>query len=96
MYWIPDEVVMSQRVMYISIANHTAHQHCAVCVGKVYAVGGYNGTDRLCSVEMFDPQLGKWSNVPDMICKRRFVELTCVDCCPNISSSNRGDCCVVC
>ncbi|XP_070175523.1 kelch-like protein 18 [Littorina saxatilis] len=42
----------------------------AVMNGKLYAIGGYNGSDRLCTVEMFDPATRAWKMVGPMNCKR--------------------------
>ncbi|XP_076455943.1 kelch-like protein 18 [Babylonia areolata] len=42
----------------------------AVMDGKLYAIGGYNGSDRLCTVEMFEPYSGTWKQVGSMHCKR--------------------------
>ena len=39
--------------------------------GKLYAIGGYNGSDRLSTVEMFDPTTKAWKLVGAMHCKRR-------------------------
>jgi len=38
---------------------------------KLYAVGGYDGQERLNTVEMFDPFLNRWKLVKPMLCKRR-------------------------
>lgn len=43
----------------------------AVLRGKLYAFGGYNGKDRLASVEVYDPIKKEWSTVSPMQCKRR-------------------------
>jgi kelch-like protein 18 len=43
----------------------------AVMRGKLYAIGGYNGTERLSTVEVFDPQYRAWSRVAPMHFKRR-------------------------
>lgn len=43
----------------------------AVLRGKLYAFGGYNGKDRLASVEVYDPLKKEWSTVSPMQCKRR-------------------------
>lgn len=45
----------------------------AVLRGKLYAFGGYNGSERLSTVEVFDPNKKEWSLVSSMHCKRRFV-----------------------
>lgn len=34
--------------------------------GKLYAIGGYNGHDRLCSVECYDPQINQWQLIESM------------------------------
>lgn len=43
----------------------------AVLRGKLYAFGGYNGSERLSTVEVFDPLKKEWSSVNPMHCKRR-------------------------
>lgn len=45
----------------------------AVLRGKLYAFGGYNGRDRLASVEVYDAIKNEWSTVSPMQCKRRLV-----------------------
>lgn len=47
----------------------------AVLRGKLYAFGGYNGKDRLASVEVYDAVKKEWSIVSPMQCKRRLVEI---------------------
>ena len=41
--------------------------------GKIYAVGGYDGSSFLKSVEMFDPRTNKWSFVASMNVTRSRV-----------------------
>ncbi len=43
----------------------------AVMSNRLYAIGGYNGLDRLNTVEVFDSEEKKWSRVASMNCKRR-------------------------
>lgn len=43
----------------------------AVLRDKLYAFGGYNGKDRLASVEVYDAVREEWSRVAQMQCKRR-------------------------
>ena len=40
--------------------------------GLLYAVGGYDGSNRHClsSVECYNPETNSWVFVPDMTCKR--------------------------
>jgi len=45
----------------------------AVLNNKLYAFGGYNGIDRLSSVEVFDPAKKSWNIVSPMHRKRRFI-----------------------
>lgn len=45
----------------------------AVLRGKLYAFGGYNGKDRLASVEVYDAAKEEWSTVSPMQCRRRYV-----------------------
>ena len=42
-----------------------------VIVGQLYAIGGYDGQERLNTVEVFDLQKKKWKLVAPMLCKRR-------------------------
>lgn len=44
----------------------------AVTQGKLYAFGGFNGSERLSTVEVYDPKLKKWSQGRPMLCKRRY------------------------
>ena len=41
--------------------------------GKIYAVGGYDGSSFLKSVEVFDPMTNKWSYVSSMKVTRSRV-----------------------
>lgn len=43
----------------------------AVLRSQLYAFGGYNGKDRLASVEVYDAIKKEWSPVSPMQCKRR-------------------------
>ena len=45
---------------------------CCVCVGLLYAVGGYDGASRHClsSVEAYNPDLDCWKAVAEMSCRR--------------------------
>ena len=45
----------------------------AVMRNRLYAIGGYNGSDRLNTVEVFDSKTKKWSRVASMKCKRRQI-----------------------
>jgi kelch-like protein 18 len=45
----------------------------AVMRNRLYAIGGYNGTDRLNTVEVLDAETRQWSRVASMNCKRRSV-----------------------
>lgn len=47
----------------------------AVLNNKLYAFGGYNGIERLSSVEVFDPSTKSWNIVSPMHRKRRSVIL---------------------
>ena len=39
--------------------------------GMLYAIGGYDGTDRLSTVEVFEQETKRWRKVASMNCKRR-------------------------
>jgi len=40
--------------------------------GHIYAIGGYNGTEDLKSVEVYRPSEGIWSSIADMqVCRMR-------------------------
>jgi kelch-like protein 18 len=43
----------------------------AVMKNRLYAIGGYNGSERLSTVEVFDAETKRWSRVACMNCKRR-------------------------
>jgi kelch-like protein 18 len=47
----------------------------AVMRNRLYAFGGYNGHERLSTVEVFDPQKRAWSRVSPMHFKRRLVHI---------------------
>lgn len=56
----------------------------AVVKGKVYAVGGSNGTTELSTVEMYDPETGKWSRIsslPLARCNTGEIGRNCWICC---------------
>lgn len=42
-----------------------------VCGGLLYVFGGYDGTDRLDSVESFDPAKKEWKEVPTKMAFQR-------------------------
>lgn len=46
----------------------------AVHKNKLYAFGGYNGSERLSTVEVYDPYQKSWKIIAPMHCKRRYVE----------------------
>ena len=41
--------------------------------GLLYAIGGYDGQERLSTVEAFDPGKRQWKVVASMTCRRRLV-----------------------
>ena len=45
----------------------------AVMKNKLFAIGGYNGSDRLDTVEVFDAETKRWSRVASMNGKRSAV-----------------------
>ena len=45
----------------------------AVMQNRLYAIGGYNGQERLNTVEVFDAVTKRWSKVAAMNCKRSAV-----------------------
>ena len=47
--------------------------------GKIYAIGGYDGSSTVASVEACDPQLGSWALVASMSGKRRYHASVVVD-----------------
>jgi len=53
----------------------------AVLNGKLYAFGGFNGTERLSTVEVYDPRKNKWSQGCAMLCKRSAVGVAALDDC---------------
>ncbi len=51
-------------------------QLCTFCgyAGRLYAIGGYDGQERLNTVEVFDPELAQWKLVAPMNCRRRYLK----------------------
>lgn len=49
----------------------------AVLQGKLYAIGGYNGLERLSTVEVFEPDSKKWKRVSSISKPRRSAINTC-------------------
>ncbi len=47
----------------------------AVLSGKLYAIGGYNGLERLSTVEVFEPESKKWKRVSSISKPRRFEKI---------------------
>jgi len=46
----------------------------AVMKNRLYAIGGFNGQERLATVEVFDSNTKSWSKVASMNFRRRFVQ----------------------
>ena len=44
----------------------------------MYAVGGFDGVNRLCSVECYYPELNEWRYVAPMNCTRSGAGKSCV------------------
>lgn len=44
-----------------------------VLLGKLYAIGGYNGLERLSTVEVFELHLKQWRQVAPMNTRRRYI-----------------------
>lgn len=47
----------------------------AVMNNKLYAVGGYNGSERLSTAEVFNPVEKVWSRVSSMHYNRRYFDV---------------------
>ena len=60
------------------MSMHRSRVGVAVMRSRLYAIGGYNGTDRLNTVEVFDAETKRWSRVASMNCKRRYENDTAV------------------
>merc|ERR1712100_315392 len=43
---------------------------CAAIAGRLYVCGGFDGQDRLSSLERFDPMRECWESLPDMSTRR--------------------------
>lgn len=48
----------------------------SVLDGQLYAIGGYNGTERLETVEIFDPVEKLWKGAAPLSCPRRYIIIT--------------------
>lgn len=46
----------------------------AVHKNRLYAFGGYNGSERLSTVEVYDPYRKIWKIIASMHCKRRYIQ----------------------
>ena len=44
-----------------------------IFAGSLYAIGGYDGSERLSTVEVFEQDSRRWRKVSSMNCKRRSV-----------------------
>lgn len=44
-----------------------------------FAFGGFNGQERLSTVEVFDPETMQWSQGKTMMCKRSAVGVAALD-----------------
>ncbi|CAH1268654.1 kelch-like protein 8 isoform X2 [Branchiostoma lanceolatum] len=53
----------------------TRRRHVGVTstLGKLYAMGGHDGSDHLNTVEMYDPHINKWTILSPMATKRRGI-----------------------
>lgn len=47
------------------------HMLCCIFIGRLYAIGGFDGEERLSTVEVFHQGNKKWKKVASMNCKRR-------------------------
>ncbi|GMS90093.1 hypothetical protein PENTCL1PPCAC_12268, partial [Pristionchus entomophagus] len=55
-------------------------RNAVAIIGKtIYAMGGYNGTERLATCEQYDTQTNQWSDLPDMSCKRAAMAYGVID-----------------
>ena len=55
--------------MWIQVASMTQRRSRVSSVtlgGKIFAVGGYNGTANLSTIETYDPWANEWSQVTEM------------------------------
>lgn len=48
--------------------------------GKLYAFGGFNGSERLSTVEVYDPKTKSWYQGKAMLCKRSAVGVSSRGC----------------
>ncbi len=55
------------------LKSRRRHVGVASLGGKLYAVGGHDGNQHLCSVECYDPKAGKWEYVQPMKTLRRGI-----------------------
>ena len=55
------------------LRSRRRHVGVACLGGKLYAVGGHDGTQHLRSVECYDPKIGKWEYVQPMKMLRRGI-----------------------
>lgn len=52
---------------------------CVSYQGYVYAIGGYNGSDRLCSCERYNPMTDEWSAICSMSDTRSNFGIEIID-----------------
>ena len=62
--------------------------------GYLYAIGGYDGTAHLSSVEKYDPKTNKWSSVSDMLSQRSSMGVSVIEDRIYVTGGNDGATCL--
>lgn len=71
-------------ILYVQMINMLIYLYrsrvgVAVNDGKLFAFGGFNGSERLSTVEFYNPITKNWSEGRAMLCKRSAVGVASLD-----------------
>jgi N-acetylneuraminic acid mutarotase len=71
-------VVYDRCLLFIFSSFRSTHDTVAMD-GYLYAIGGYDGTTSLNTVERYNPKTNKWMLIAPMAVRRSAVGATCVE-----------------